>query len=1226
MNEKDSEKSSVNTKDVEIEVDTKKNVFMFFNLKKDWNVFALGSICMSISAIGTPITTLLYGNIMGTLSEYLRNDITSYDTFINKCLKFCGILMAVGFGKFLFVWFGMSIFLKFGEIQQMRARRDVYSKLINQNIKWYDENKNIMGELIQVDRCIEELRSGNAEIMAESVQTIALILALIIMSFYQSWAITLIILASAPVMACFAWLFGGLTYRAQEEENDYSSHASKVLNWCLTSPLTVRVFNGKYVEIVKFNKYVDASAKAYFKVSNSIAANSGILKFLTLMMFVQGFWFGTFLLSHDKITINQLFTCFSSCLMLGQSISKISQLMAILNTAHAAAGGISTYLKTSEDEYNITKGILKYPTHCFGKIIFEHVQFKYPTRDELVLKDVSFKIEVGKQNYFIGKSGAGKSTIPLILMKLYDKSNGQIIIDGSEIDLLDSNWISQNITLVQQTPVVFNGTIRENIALAVADNYDSIENVPSHYIEEAAEFALLDLDLDTKITPLSLSGGQQQRLAIARAKLKDSPVLILDEAFSALDSQTKGTLINRVKAWRYGKTTITITHEYGCIDADDNVIMMENGYVKKQDKYCNYNNYEIREEASDDDDDIDEEMSEKKLNSVVQVSSINSNDQESQKDDKLLGVFAILKYCSHTIDVKAIILIGIIFSILEGIASPIFSFCFSKLLSTTLDASIGKNISKQIIQWSVISICIAFFIGSTTYISRFLLYYSSERWIVGLRKLCCKKLNGQDMSFFKEIKTAEITTLLMNDTRDLRNLVSTFLSVVVNLVAMVLVGIIWSIVAGWKLALVGLSFVPLILIITIAYGQVLQSAENKYKSSVVVNETHVHQTVSSIKTVKLFYMQNYFMQKFDEQISDLVKIGNYRAFQTGVGLAINDFITAVATGVILYFGMELTGKHQYSHGQLLQVITLLTFTLANASSLIHELPEVTRGQRAGTFIVKLLESIPYSKIENEGDVIPKTKTTEVIKIENLSFQYNDIPILKNLSLTIEKNQLIGLYGKSGSGKSTLISLLLRLFDSNSPNATKLYDQDISKINIDWLRETISIVPQFPNFFEGSIYENLIYGINPLVKINEDEIIKILKLCKIYDFVMTLPEGLYTRIGEGSNSTISGGQLQRLSIVRALIRKPKIILFDECTSNLESGFDLEFFKDIRSNFKDSTIINITHRFNTISDYDKIIILDQGEVKEFDTPENLLRDKTSIFYSMCLAADLIDFAQF
>ncbi|KAG5419397.1 HST6 [Candida metapsilosis] len=1180
------EKSEVT--EVEVPTTTKGNVFMFLKLKQDWLLLIWATTFMAISAASTPISTLIYGDIIGALSKYYLGEYTSYDSFIHHCLKLCGILMAVGLGKMISVWFGMSLWLKFGEVQQSRARLATFENLLKQDAQWYDQNLNIMGELTQVNRCIEELRSGNAEIMAETVQTVALILGLIVMSFYQSWAITLIIMASAPVMAICAWYFGSMTYRAQEQENTHSSNASKILDWCLTSPLTVRVFNGKYVEMVKFNGFTNASAKAYYKVANAIAANSATLKFLTLMMFVQGFWFGNFLLMKGNITVSQLFTCFSSCLMLGQSISKISQLMAIINTAHAAASRIASYLSTlSEEEGDEKTGYkakpIRFPLMCRGDISFKDVCFNYPAREELVLKGASFTIEAGKMNFFIGQSGAGKSTIPLLIMKLYDRNSGTITIDGIGIDLLDSCWISQNLVLLQQTPVIFNGTIRDNIALSVIDDYDSIENVPNHLIYEAARFALLDLDLDTKVTPLSLSGGQQQRLAIARARLKNPPVLILDEAFSALDYQTKEVLLARVRSWRRGRTTISITHEYTHIEAEDKVIMMEHGVVVKQAEFKDFDELQNDSQLT---------LTEKHHDNIAEKTSTVESEpvDASIHKESLMGTFAILKYCSHTIDAKLIIIIGVIISVLEGGASPVFSYCFAKLLSTTVEASIGGNVTKQVILWSVVSIGVASFIGIAAYGAKFLLAYASERWIVMLRKLAFEKLNGQDMSFFKEMKTAEVTTLLMNDTRDLRNLVSTFLSVIVNLVAMVLVGIIWSIIAGWKLALVGLSFVPLILLITAAYGFILQSAENRYKSSVVILETHVHQTVSSIKTIKLFAMNRYFVDKFNQSLNKVNKDGNFRAIQTGIGYALNDLISAVATGVILYYGMELTGKFEYTHGQLLQVVTLLTFTLANAASLIHSLPEVTRGQRAGTYIVKLLESTPLSKIENDGYEIPKANN-EVISFDKTSFKYNDTHVLRNVSFKVLKNQLVGLVGKSGSGKSTMSSLILRLVESES-GSISIYKHDISSVNIDWLRETIGLVPQLPKFFEGSILENLVYGISPTRQINSNELNHYLKLCGMYDFVMSLPEGLHTRVGEGNNTLLSGGQLQRLSIVRALIRRPKFLIFDECTSNLDPA-NAKLIMDLITSLKHKyTILCITHDREMMSMVDKLYTLENG----------------------------------
>lgn len=1168
--------------EVDIPITAKGKVFMFLKPKQDWLIVILGITFMAISAVSTPISTLVYGDIIGALSNYYLENYSSYDVFIHHCLKLCGILMAVGLGKMVSVWLGMSLWLKFGEIQQLRARFAIYDNLLQQDTKWYDINPNVMGELTQVYRCIEELRSGNAEIMAETVQTVALIIGLIFMSFYQSWAITLIIMASAPVMAICAWYFGNITYRAQEQENNHSSNASKVLDWCLTSPLTVRVFNGKYVEMAKFNGFTKESAKAYYRVASALAANSGTLKFLTLMMFVQGFWFGNYLLMKGNITVNQLFTCFSSCLMLGQSISKISQLMAIINTAHAAASRIASYLQTlNEQEYNM--GIRKYPLACKGEIVFENVCFNYPARQELILKNTSFTIEAGKMNFVIGQSGAGKSTVPLLLMKLYDRNSGTITIDGIDIDVLDPCWISQNFVLLQQTPVILSGTVRENIALSVIEEYDSIENVPLDLIYEAANFALLDSDLETKITPLSLSGGQQQKLAVARAKLKNPPVLILDEAFSALDYQTKGILLARVKAWRRGRTTISITHDYSHIEADNNVIMMEHGVVVGQstfEKFADLHNGEftLKNETEN-------------RGYTVEKASVKPVEKLEGKEP-LMGTFAILKYCSHTIDTKLVITIGIIISVLEGGVSPVFSYCFAKLLSTTIEASIGVNVTKQIIQWSGVSIGIASFIGIAAYGAKFLLAYASERWIVMLRKLAFEKINGQGMPFFKEMKTAEVATLLMNDTRDLRNLVSTFLSVIVNLVAMVFIGIIWSIIAGWKLALVGLSFVPLILLITAVFSIIMQSAENRYKSSVVILETHVHQTVSSIKTIKLFAMNRHFADRFNQCLSKVGKDGNFRAIQTGIGYALNDLVSAVAIGVILYYGMALTGKFEYTHGQLLQVVTLLTFTLANAASLIHSLPEVTRGQRAGTYIVKLLELTPFAKIENDGYATPKVNN-EVIKFNNTCFKYNDKYVLRNVSFKVYKNQLVGLVGRSGSGKSTISSLLLRLIDSDS-NSISIYKQDISTVNIDWLRETVSIVPQFPKFFEGTILENLIYGINPTQQINFEDLKHYLRLCGMYDFVMSLPEGLHTRVGEGNNTLLSGGQLQRLSIVRALIRRPKLLIFDECTSNLDPTNAKMIMDLIRSLKNRYTILCITHDREMMNMVDELYTLINGTI--------------------------------
>ncbi|KAK6894300.1 Alpha-factor-transporting ATPase [Candida tropicalis] len=1198
----------------DLEVDVSKNVFMFVELSKDWPIIILGVLLMAASAAATPINTYVYGKIMGQLSEFYING-SSYHLFINQIGRLCGVLIGVGGAKLILVWMGMFVWLKFGEIQQHRAREEIFDKILKEPTSWYDLNTNLMGEMTQVNRCIEELRSGNGEIMANIVQTCGLVISLIIMSFYQSWQITLIVMASAPVMAVVGWYFGKLTYKAQEQENEYTSQASKILDWCLVNPISVRIFNGKYIELSKFNHIVNTSAKSYYKVANAIAANSGVLKFLTLMMFVQGFWFGVYLMQKGRVTIGQLFTTFSSTLMLGQTISGVTSLLAVLNTSHAAAGKIAKYLQTEEEPQLATC----YPSYSVDNIEFDNVTFKYPSRDEIILKGVTFKIQQNRFNYIIGKSGAGKSTIPLIIMNLYPTIGGAVRIDGIPIQNLDPKYIAQNITLLQQNSVMFNNkTILENIALGVIDDYDTLEDIPRHLVEKAAKFSLLsDLDLDMKVSGSSLSGGQQQRISIARAYLKDSPVLIMDESFSALDNQNKQVLFQRIKKWRNGKTTIFITHEYDNIEDDDFVIIMEHGNVKDQGAFIKFKNDEVvtsyKAQAYEEvkEPEVTKEKAhtnyDYKTNPYILKDLESASIDEDKEEEKLMGVIAILKYCSSSITRKWFLALGVLISLLEGAANPIFSYCFSKLLAISMEASIGVNVTSKIVVWSCISLSIAGFTGISTYLSEFILQYCSENWIVSLRQMSFDKINNQDMSYFNsKLEPAEITTLLMNDTRDLRSLVSQYISLVTTLVTMVLIGVIWSIVTGWKLALVGISFVPLVLLVTCAYGIILEIAENKYKTSVVDVETQIHQTMTSIKTIRLFHMERYFKESYDEALVGLKSVGTYRAFQTGIGFAISDLCSAISQGIILFYGMQLAGKFQYSYFQLLEVITLLTFTISNASSLINHLPDIARGQRAGTFVVKLLESTPISKVETEGKIIPRP-SDKAISFNNVTFAYpSDLlePKLKNVTFDININETVGLVGESGSGKSTIISILLRLYGAKS---VKLFNEDISQIDIDWLRETIGIVPQFPKFFDGSIYDNLLYGMNPIRIVSEQEVTNVLKLVNMYEFIVSLPEGIQTCIGEGSNSLVSGGQLQRLSIARAILRNPKILIFDECTSNLDPINSKQIIKLIESLNGKFTILFITHDKEMMRIADNLIVLKNGKLVEQGSYLQLISSK-------------------
>lgn len=1189
-----------------IEKPTRRNLLVFAK-KSDFPILFIAISAVCISCVAPALSTIIFGKIFKKLAKYLSGEYENRNRFLKDIQIDSCLLVVLGFGKMFFNWIGVFFWMKFGETQLIRARKVLYSNIFTTDHEWFENKSNLMGEISQINRSVEEFRVGTASAIGSLISTIASIIAMLVTAFVQSWSLTLVILASTPIMVLIAWFFGNRTFKAANMENDYSAKASKILDWNLTSGSIVRLFNGKYIEIVKFNKYADLSRRAYNILINSVAANNGFLKFLILMTFVQGFWFGNYMILTGKLHINQVFTCFSACMMLGMELSLITTILACLNKSYAAIGRICDLI--DETRAFIKQDFDSYPLQATGSIDFQNVYFSYKLRADIILNNISFSIKPYQFNYIIGLSGSGKSTIANLIIKFYKCELGSILIDGHNVNMLSHSWITDNITLIQQNPVIFNDTLRINLAIAGLNRFD-LNDIPDSLITQALEISLLkddvkafDKGLDTVITGSSLSGGQQQRLSIARAYIRDTPILILDETFSALDKTNKDGILKNLKSWRKGKTTIIITHEYQYIEPVDHVIELQEGQIKDDFKK-EISIYPIQ--VSESDNQIDAQTKDEPDKSYHYLSNpaILKDLEDQYPDDNLvlMSVISIARFFVSTNELLFTLILGLIASLVSGVMPPIFSFFFSRMLAKMVDAAIGVDISKDLVNNASILVGIVVLDASVSYLSHFILGYVSEAWIVQLRKKSFAKLLEQDITFLNDEnkKVAELTSLILNDTRDLRVLASEFLSLGINIFVMLFVGIIWSLVAGWKLALVGISFVPVFLLVTMLYSQLMSFYEFKYKDSIAKVENHNHSTVLGIRSIYSLNLSDYFMEKFNNLVRIVQDVSNKRAFATGFGVSLSEAVTASAFGACIYYGMVLVSKGQYNQSQLLQVITILTFTMANAAGLLGQLPDIARAQRSGTLIIKLLSLNP-SVVETEGDIVPGISFLDpIIMFKNLEFGYGSKcrKILRGVSFAINRNETVAVIGPSGSGKSTIASLLLRLYQVKN-DTIFIQNYDINRLNIDWIRDSVSIVPQFSNFFEGSIYENLVYGILPSIRINEKNIIDSLQLAGIYDFVQALPEGVHSRIGEAATSLYSAGQMQRLSIARALIRQPKVLIMDECTSNLDpenTKFVIELIKFLKGKF---TIILITHDPAIMAISTRLIKLKDGEITQTDS---------------------------
>jgi len=406
------------------------------------------------------------------------------------------------------------------------------------------------------------------------------------LAFYYSWSLTLVTLSTVPIAAIvFAWISRQME-PSVEAQNKELTQASKIASNAISAIDTVKCFNGQDHEKWQYARSIRRAAGHYLSEAQANAAQVGFARLVTMGMFVQGFWYGSHLVNTGQKRPGDILTAFWACLMAMQAYEQIVPQIVVLVKGKVAGATLTTMIVRMENGRKITKMIgSKIPLRCDGEIEAVNLSFSYPSRpDQTALRDANFLFAAGQTTFVVGKSGSGKSTLGNLLMRFYDAKSGDLLIDGRPIQTLDIDWLRENITLVQQQSVLFNETIFKNITFGRKDH----RTIKKQEIERSINTALLrdtlnDLPkgLDTIVGAggNAMSGGQKQRVAIARARLRDTPILILDEATSALDHISKSLVVNAIREWRRGKTTIIITHDVSQVQDGEYTYVLEDGVI-----------------------------------------------------------------------------------------------------------------------------------------------------------------------------------------------------------------------------------------------------------------------------------------------------------------------------------------------------------------------------------------------------------------------------------------------------------------------------------------------------------------------------------------------------------------------------------------------------------------------------------------------------------------------
>lgn len=556
-------------------------------------------------------------------------------------------------------------------------------------------------------------------------------------------------------------------------------------------------------------------------------------------------------------------------------------------------------------------------------------------------------------------------------------------------------------------------------------------------------------------------------------------------------------------------------------------------------------------------------------------------------------------------------IIGMVFLFLSSVTAMFFPILMGQLLASAgIDFSIGyKPEGLELSNPSFIALMLFVTFGFQSVFSFmriFLFTRVTENTLADLRQASYKHLISLPLNFYHKNKVGELTSRISADISLLQEVFNTTLAEFLRQFITIFVGVSFLIVYSWKLALIMLATLPIVALVAVFFGRFIKKLSKQSQEESAKSNSIIEETLTAIQSVKAYTNELLEFSRYKKS-TDYVKVLSLKG---GVwrGLFVS-FIIFCMFGTIVFIvwkGVEFTKTGEISPDQLISFILFTVFVGASIGSLPDLFSKIQKAIGATEHLMNILDE------QNEEDVYSQNQSVEKLKkviFKDVSFNYDsrkDVEVLKNVSFEISSGKQVALVGASGSGKSTIASLLMRFYDPTSGDI-KINDGNYNQLDLKNWRNYIAYVPQDVILFSGSVKDNVIYG---KVNASDEEVVLALKKANAYDFVMKFPEGLDTEVGE-RGVQLSGGQKQRISIARAILNDPQLLILDEATSALDSESESLVQEALNNLMKDRTSLVIAHRLSTIKHADKILVLEDGEVRESGVHEELIAIKDGLY---------------
>lgn len=581
------------------------------------------------------------------------------------------------------------------------------------------------------------------------------------------------------------------------------------------------------------------------------------------------------------------------------------------------------------------------------------------------------------------------------------------------------------------------------------------------------------------------------------------------------------------------------------------------------------------------------------------------------------------------------ILCSLIYSIFSGVSIyliiPLLETLFGSTPQTSVPAPAGPSITpgwftglKETVtntlnslvftgdlQESLIRICavivIAFFIKNLFgYLQSNLMTYIEQGLVRDIRNQLYRHIHELPLAYFTNERTGSLISRILNDVNVVNSGISATFYTLIKEPLLVLVYFTIAMFLSWKLTLISIVVFPLALMVISLVGRRVHKESGLAQERIADVTSVLHETISGVKVVKAFGMEEFENRKFAGQnnlyFRTILRINKVR----NIASPTTEFLSAVAGALVIWYGGVLVLYHnELKASEFLGFLFAIFQLMPPIKELSGVNNRIQEASAAGKRIFEILDTEP--NIKDVPNPVRLEEFTSGIEFRNVSFEYNPAdPVLSNINITINKGEVVAIVGPSGSGKSTLVDLLPRFYDPTEGVIT-VDGTDVRLLELKSLREKIGTVTQETILFNDTVRNNIAYGLDDCPM---EKIIAAAKAANAHDFILEMPRGYESLIGE-RGVKISGGERQRLALARAILKNPPILILDEATSALDTVSEILVQEAIEHLMTGRTSIVIAHRLSTVQHADRIFVIDRGRIVEVGQHDVLLQNADGLY---------------